>query len=340
MSNPMKIYDNFELKSKNSFGISAKCEQFIELETVEDILESVQKNWFKEPFLILGGGSNILFTQDFFGRVFQPCFYGIREIKSTEKEIFVEIGAAESWDDVVKYCVDNNYGGAENLSGIPGWAGSSAVQNIGAYGVEIKDIIFKVKGFFIENGKPFEFHVNECHYAYRDSIFKHELKNKAMITSVIYKLDKRLRFNVSYHSLVEEFEKNRLEINLKNIRQTILNIRNSKLPNPEETGNAGSFFKNPVIERKQAESLKADYPQLVIYPVSENQVKLAAGQLIDLCGLKGFQIGGAVVHEKQALVLVNMNQATGQDVVQLAQHIQAEVSKKFAVGLESEVIWV
>ena len=336
----MKVYDNFDLKSKNSFSIPAKCKQFIELETEEDIIESIQRNWFQEPFLILGGGTNILFTQDFSGRVFHPFFYGIQDLKSTEKEVFVEVGASELWDDVVKYCMANNYGGAENLSGIPGWVGSSAVQNIGAYGVEIKNVIESVKGYNLKTANPIEILAENCAYGYRDSIFKHQFKQQICITSVVYKFQKNPEINLSYKSLKDEFQKSGLEINIKNIREIVLQIRDSKLPNPEKTGNAGSFFKNPVIERKQAEVLKTDYPQLITYHVSENQVKLAAGQLIEWCGLKGFQIGGVAVHQNQALVLVNIKQATGKDVVQLAKHIQTEVYRKFAVCLESEVIWV
>lgn len=336
----MKIYTNYNLKYNNTFGLSAKCTEFISIENIDDIIQSIKLQKFKLPFFILGGGSNILLTHDFQGTIFQSDLKFINIVNENEDKLFIEVGSGIIWDDFVLYCIQKNYGGTENLSGIPGYAGSAGVQNIGAYGVEVKDIIKSVKGINLDNGNFVEFNNQECQYGYRDSIFKHQLKNKIFITSIIFQLQKNPIINLSYKSLKEEFSKRQCSNDIQNIRDCVLEIRNSKLPDPKKTGNAGSFFKNPIIDKEIFNNLMQTYPNLIHYPISEEKVKLAAGQLIDLCGLKGFRMKDAAVHNKQSLVLINLGNATGEDIVNLSLYIQKKVFEIFKIKLEPEVIFL
>jgi len=257
-------------------------------------------------------------------------------VEETLEHIFVKAGAGENWDTFVDYCVQNDWGGIENLSLIPGSVGSSPVQNIGAYGVEIKDVIFQIKAFEIESGKDIWFMNSQCKFDYRYSVFKEALKGKIIIYEVVFKLNKIPELNTSYGAIEDEL-KSFDKINMHNLRQAIINIRRSKLPDPEEIGNAGSFFKNPFVKNEFAEELKSKYNTMPVYPVDEIKSKLAAGWLIDQCGLKGYRNGDSGVHQNQALVLVNYGNAKGKEIYDLAKMIQQKVFEKFAVILEPEV---
>lgn len=331
------IEKNANLKSYNTFGLEVKTSELAicpDLNSVVEIVNDLIKK--PRPHLVLGGGSNLLFAKDFKGLVIHPTIAEISKIKEDDNHVWLEAGAGVEWDNLVEYCVDRNWYGLENLSYIPGNVGASPVQNIGAYGVEAKDCIETVKGIFLENAQFFTMQKQDCRFDYRYSIFKDELKNKVIITSVIYRLNKQCDLNLSYGPVKDEGLK-RGKITLKTLRQTIIDIRKSKLPEPSETGNAGSFFKNPVITKDQYEKLLDTYPNIPGYTVSDSQVKVPAGWLIDTAGWKGKSIGGAAVHEKQALVLVNKNNAGASDIINLAKAIIDDIKLNFYIQLEPEV---
>jgi len=289
--------------------------------------------------LHIGSGSNLLFLKDFEGVVLHSA---IKDITGTREDVdsaYLEVGSGVVWDDLVAYCVLNGLGGIENLSLIPGEVGASAVQNIGAYGVEVQDIILEVNAVEIETATVRTFSNEECHYGYRSSIFKNELKGKYIITSVLFRLDKKPKFKLNYQHLEEEVLKCG-EVNLQTIRQTIIAVRESKLPDPKVLGNAGSFFMNPIIAKTLFVSLQEKYPNIPHYVVSETEEKVPAGWLIDQCGWKGKQIGRAGVHDKQALVLVNLGGATGAEIVHLAEQIQSSVKETFGIELRPEVNYI
>lgn len=336
----MLIKYNFSLLSYNTFGIDAKADYFIEYNSVNDLLSVLQSEIVKSNKLLhIGGGSNLLFLSDFNGVVLHSAIQSIDIVNETHANIFLEVGAGVIWDDFVAYCVENGWGGVENLSLIPGEVGASAVQNIGAYGVEVQDVIVDVKGVEIQSCTPKLFSVEDCNYGYRDSIFKNEQKGNYIITSVVFKLEKSPVFKLNYQHLEEEVLKCG-SVNLKNIRNTIIAVRESKLPDPKVFGNAGSFFMNPVISKKQFLALQKKYPNIPHYFVSETLEKVPAGWLIDQCGWKGKQIGNAGVHDKQALVLVNRGGATGAEIVYLAEQIQVSVNEKFGIDLHAEVNYI
>jgi len=324
----------------NTFGIDVKADFFIEYYSVEDLQTVLQSEIVKSnKILHIGGGSNLLFLTDFKGVILHSSISSIKKIKETENSIYLEVGSGVVWDDFVAYCVVTGWGGVENLSLIPGEVGASAVQNIGAYGVEVQDVIVAVNIVEIESAQPQMFSVNECKYGYRESVFKNELKGKYIITSVVFKLDKLPVYKLNYQHLEAEVLKCG-EVNLQNIRNTIISIRDSKLPDTKVLGNAGSFFMNPVISKEHFFSLQQNYPNIPHYYVSEIEEKVPAGWLIDQCGWKGKQIGNAAVHDKQALVLVNKGGATGAEIVYLAEQIQASVNEKFGIGLHAEVNYI
>ncbi len=338
----MIISENFSLKQYNTFGFDVKTELFIEIETENDVLELYKSNLLNNrKFIIIGGSSNILFTDNFPGIVVYVNNKGVNIDLHEENFVHISANAGEVWSDFVDKMVDENFGGAENLSLIPGFCGSSAVQNIGAYGVEVCDIIESVRYFNLENGCFETILAADCKFGYRDSIFKHGLKNRAIITSVTYRLTKNHKIINSYSALNQELIRNNI-INptIKDISETIKGIRNSKLPDVTKIGNAGSFFKNPYISIDEFNVLKEKYPQLTAYKIDENTMKLAAGQLIELCGWKGKRIGNVGVHELQALVLVNYGNGTGKDIVSLSNSIIADVRNKFNVTLVPEVIFI
>ena len=290
--------------------------------------------------LHIGGGSNLLFASDYEGLILHSAIKGYTVVKETEEEVEVRVGAGEVWDDFVAYTVANGWYGAENLSLIPGEVGASAVQNIGAYGVEAKDLIVSVDTFGLETGEERRFMREECRYAYRESVFKQELKGKYAVTFVTYRLKKHPVFHLEYGNIRAELEKQGCQVDLENVRRIIIAIRQAKLPDPKVLGNAGSFFMNPVVPKMQFEALLAQYPDMPHYPVDDAHVKIPAGWMIDRCGWKGKRVGHAGVHEKQALVLVNCGGATGKEVMHLAEEIVASVRERFGVTIRPEVNYI
>ncbi len=333
------IFKNIPLGKYNTFGLNYKAEFMIQIETEEEATDIFHKNnTLKKPLLILGGGSNILFTSDYRGTILYPQIGGMKVEKEEADNgyIIVSAGAGVNWDDFVAWSVNEGFGGIENLSLIPGKAGATPVQNIGAYGVEVKESILRVKTINISDGSVRIFRNDECAFGYRNSIFKNSEKGKYLVTRVYYKLSVKPLLNLSYESLKEEVNKLG-ETTLKNVRQAVINIRRSKLPDPEITGNAGSFFKNPVVKNSVAEVLQNEFPGMPVYRDTEGYSKLASGWLIDQCGWKGKRYGDAGVHEKQALVLVNYGKATGIEIYGLSEDIKKSVLDKFGIRLEREV---
>ena len=329
----MKDLSNYSLLAHNTFGIEARCSRFLEYSTVEEAQEIALL--LKSPYLLIGAGSNLLLTGDFDGMVVHSALRGIEKIDATH----VRCGSGEVWDDVVAWCVAHALYGAENLSLIPGEVGASAVQNIGAYGAEVKDFISSIEAVEIGTGKLCSFSREECKYGYRDSRFKHEWKNRYLITHVTYQLsiDSSLQ-RLDYGNIRSELEHRGInQPTPLELRQVVIDIRNSKLPDPKVMGNAGSFFMNPVVERSKYEELLRMYPQMPHYYIDENHEKIPAGWMIDQCGWKGRSLGPAGVHDRQALVLVNRGGATGADIVALCQRIQHDVREKFGIEIHPEV---
>lgn len=324
----------------NTFGIDVKADFFIEYESASDLQDVLKSEIVRNNrTLHIGGGSNLLFMHDFKGVILHSAIHSIQKIREDTDSVYLEVGSSVNWDDFVGYCVENGWGGVENLSLIPGEVGASAVQNIGAYGVEVKEVIVEVNTVEIETAGFKAFMNEDCRYGYRDSIFKNELKGKYIITSVLFRLNKNPEFRLKYQHLEDEVIKSGA-LNLSNIRKTIIHIRESKLPDPKITGNAGSFFMNPVIPKEQFLALQVLYPQIPHYFDSETSEKIPAAWLIDQCGWKGKHIGNAGVHEKQALVLVNLGGATGAEIVYLAEQIQHSVKVKFGIELKPEVNYI
>lgn len=335
----MEFKENYSLKNLNTFGINAYCRYFSEFDNTENLKNALEHQLSKNnKKLILGGGSNILFTKDFDGVVLKNNISGIEKIKEDENHVYIKAGAGVNWHSFVQYCIENNLAGVENLSLIPGNVGASPMQNIGAYGVEVKDVIESVHGIFTEDLKEFSLSNIDCNFAYRESIFKHELKNKAIITHVIYRLNKTPKFNTSYGAIEQELDKMGIkDLSIKAISDAVCNIRKSKLPNPSEIGNAGSFFKNPTVDKTTFEKLKNNFVDIPNYPQDDGNIKLAAGWLIEQCGWKGFRNDDYGVHKLQALVLVNYGNAKGGDIYRLSEDILKSVIEKFGVTLEREV---
>jgi UDP-N-acetylmuramate dehydrogenase len=335
----MKILENHSLKKLNTFGIDASARYFAEFSNLQDIQEIFSDAKFsKSNRLILGGGSNLLFTKDFDGIVLKNNLKGIELIKEDADFYYVKSAAGEVWHEFVLHCIKNNYAGLENLSLIPGNVGASPMQNIGAYGVEIKDCFYELEAFHIEDKSLQTFNNAQCKFGYRESVFKRELKNQFIITSVTFKLRKKALFNTSYGAIETELQAMGVkEKNIQAISQAVCNIRSSKLPNPAEIGNAGSFFKNPEVVKGKYLFLKNQYPTIVGYDLENGNVKLAAGWLIEQCGWKGKIVGDAGVHKLQALVLVNYANANGNEIFKLSQKVMDSVKEKFGVELEREV---
>lgn len=332
------IRSNFSLLHYNTFGIDETAQLFFSFTTINELAEFLTNNFRKDrPFFVLGGGSNVLLTKPFAGTIIHPENTGIDIIEETDTEVFVKVAAGEIWDDFVQWAVEHNLHGVENLSYIPGCVGASPVQNIGAYGAEAKDSIYQVECLSVADVKKRIFNNAECKFGYRDSIFKHDEAGKYIVTHVVFRLLKHAPFNLEYGSLQNI---DAATATLQTVRDTIIEIRKSKLPDPKEIGSAGSFFKNPIISNEQAELLKITYPNMVTYPASDGFTKIAAGWLIDSLGLKGFSIGGAQVHPKQALVLTNKGCATSSDVVSLAKHIQQQVLDTYRITISPEVIYL
>ena len=338
----MKDFKNYSLKEHNTFGIDAKCKRYLEFETDAEAIEVAEiLRESRMPYIIIGGGSNLLLTKDFDGIVVRSGIKGYQfeesEVGSQEAEVRMTCGSGEVWDDMVAKSIEAGYYGMENLSLIPGDVGASAVQNIGAYGVEVKDVIHAVRGWRISTRSPFVLRNEDCHFGYRSSIFKTELKGDCIITDVIFRLSKKEAYNVSYKGLADELQKEDLPLSLPRVADAVIAVRNSKLPDIRHYGCAGSFFKNPIVEKEVFDALMLKFPGLISYPAGEGRVKMAAGQLIDLAGMKGVRDGDVGVWPKQALVIVNYGNATGQEVVAFYQKVQEKVMDRFGIRIEPEV---
>lgn len=330
------------LQSYNTFGINVVAENFATFDTVESLQELLKSPVYtsakKDSILILGGGSNILFTKNVEGLVLYNQIKGMQVIHEDEHHAFVKVGAGEHWHDFVLFCLTHSLAGAENLALIPGSVGASPMQNIGAYGAEIKDIFYSLEAVDRDTYSIVTFSNNDCAFGYRESVFKNKYKNQFIITNVVYKMNKKPTFNVEYGAIKQELSKMGVqELSINAIAQAVINIRTQKLPNPAEIGNAGSFFKNPEISSEQFSTLKKEFSNIVGYDLRNGNVKLAAGWLIEACGWKGYRKADAGCHALQALVLVNYGHATGLEIQHLSEEIIASVLAKFSVKLEREV---
>jgi UDP-N-acetylmuramate dehydrogenase len=330
--------EHFPLKEHNTFGIEAFAKYFISI-TSENQLIEVLKTHHSEPLFILGGGSNLLLTKDIDALVLQINLKGIQKVKETESEVWVAAAAGENWHEFVLWTLEHNYGGLENLSLIPGNVGTTPIQNIGAYGVEIKDTFESCAAVDIHTFEKKVFSKEDCHFAYRESIFKNEAKGQFIITNVTFKLSKtNHQLHTGYGAIEAELAKNSIEKpTIQDVSRAVIAIRESKLPNPKELGNSGSFFKNPIISKHDFEKIQKAHPEVPFYVVNENDVKVPAGWLIEHAGFKGKRFGNTGIHKNQALVLVNYGGAKGEEVWALAQKIQATILENFNIKIEVEV---
>ncbi len=334
----MQILENISLKSFNTFGINANAKYFAELVTEDDVLSFLSIHHpDRDPVLILGGGSNILFSKDFEGTIAKISTKGIELIDEDHDSVVISANAGEGWDDVVKYCVDQGWGGLENLSLIPGNAGTSPVQNIGAYGVEMKEVLHSVEAIHLETHEKKLFTPGECKLDYRDSVFKGPLKGQYMILKVAFRLLKKPVLNLGYANIREEMEIMNIDHpDIHSVREAVIRIRRRKLPDPAEIGNAGSFFKNPVISEERFIELKDKFPAIVFY-TQRKEHKIPAAWLIEQCGWKGKRFGDVGVHVNQPLVLVNYGNASGNEILDLARRIRESIFERFEILLEQEV---
>lgn len=339
----MQIQENISLRPYNTFGLDARARFFTSCNNSDELVDILE---FKKdlPMLILGGGSNILLTGDFNGLVVKNEIKGITELHEDSEYVYVKAGAGENWHEFVMYCIERNWAGLENLSLIPGNVGASPMQNIGAYGVELEELFWDLEAFHIRDRRFITFTASDCEFGYRDSVFKKKYKDQFVILSVTLRLRKHPRFNTSYGVIEQELEKMGVkELSIRAISDAVTRIRSSKLPDPKQTGNAGSFFKNPIVSRAQYESLRKAFPEIISYENPDGSAKLAAGWLIEHCGpekgvsWKGFRRGDAGCHAKQSLVLVNYGNASGLEIYHLSEDILKSVQQKFNVTLEREV---
>jgi UDP-N-acetylmuramate dehydrogenase len=333
----MQFRENFSLKSYNTFGVEAKCRSFAEVQTDDELIQLISSlTHDNSPYMLLGGGSNILFTSDYDGTVIKIATLGKTVVSETAEEIFIKAAAGENWDAFVASCVENGWGGLENLSLIPGNVGTGPVQNIGAYGAEIKDVISEVEAFDIGLLQKRIFSQAECDFSYRSSIFK-ITPTAFIILNVTFHLSKKPLLNLGYSDIHDELKSMGVTTpDLRSVRDAVCSIRRRKLPDPAKIGNSGSFYKNPVITKEHLLLLKEKHPDIVSFPYRDD-VKLAAAWMIDQCGWKGYRKGDAGVHERQPLVLVNYGNATGGEILSLAREIQDDIQKKFGIWLETEV---
>ncbi|MCO6162497.1 UDP-N-acetylmuramate dehydrogenase [Flavobacterium sp. NRK F7] len=327
---------DFSLQPFNTFGINALAKQFVAVHSKEELATVLQNH---NDIFILGGGSNMLLTKNIDKLVVHVDLKGIEIVDTNDDFVWVKAQAGENWHQFVLYCIEKNYGGLENLSLIPGNVGTTPIQNIGAYGVEIKDTFFCCEAMEIATQKLVTFDKESCAFGYRESIFKNELKNQYIITSVTFKLTKKNhKLNTSYGAIEEELAKQNISNpSLKEVSNAVIAIRQSKLPDPKELGNSGSFFKNPIVSKQIYEQVKLKYPNMPHYPVSETEVKVPAGWLIEQAGFKGKRFGDAGIHKNQALVLVNYGTATGTEILEVAQNIQKTILEQFGISIEAEV---
>lgn len=333
----MDVLECESMKSRTSFGIEAKARYYGELSSLEDALFVVSSSSYASiPKLVLGGGSNMLFCSDYDGMVLKPVMKELVVEQYASDYVIVRVGAGVVWDDFVSYCVDNEFYGVENLSFIPGNVGASPVQNIGAYGVEVRQVIYGVEAVDMVSGRFVCFTNAECEFGYRDSVFKNDLKGRYIVVAVRFRLGKKASYSIDYKDIKGRL-KDKANISLRLIRDTIIEIRKEKLPDPCVLGNAGSFFKNPVVSEDKIRDMSIGYPSIPVYRQADGSVKVAAGWLIEKAGWKGFRRGDAGVHDRQALVLVNYGKASGREIASLASEIQASVLRMFDVMLEPEV---
>ena len=336
----MRIEQNYSLLKHNTFGLDVKTNYFVEYETETDLQKLLRDEFFfSQRFWHIGQGSNLLFLSDFDGIIVHSAIQGIEKIMEDERSVWLKTGAGNDWDSFVAYCVKNGWGGLENLSLIPGEVGASAVQNIGAYGAEVSERIEEVHAYSLETGEKQIFSNAECNYSYRNSFFKQpENKGKYYVTHVVFKLSKQPEFRLDYGNIREYTAEK--PVSLQTVREAVIAVRKSKLPDPKKTGNAGSFFMNPYIYKEHFQRLKKLYPDIPCYPVSEEMVKVPAAWLIEQCGMKGKTAGGAAVHEKHALIIINKGNATGQEIASLAEEIRKAVKEKFDIELQPEVNYI
>lgn len=335
----MNIIANYPLLKLNTFGVDVKAKYFVSINTVNELIELTKTKVFKElQLLILGGGSNILFTKDFDGLVILNSIKGKEIIDQTQESIFLKIGAGENWHELVMYTVDNGWGGIENLSLIPGNTGTAPMQNIGAYGVEIKETFVELEALEISSGKIVKFNNSDCEFGYRESVFKNKMKNQYIIVNITLELKKNPVLNINYGDVKAILESQNINNpSIKQVSDAIISIRQSKLPDPKIIGNSGSFFKNPIVSLNQLELIKKKYPNVVNYKINENEFKIAAGWMIERAGWKGKKFNNYGVHEKQALVLVNYGLANGMEIFNLSEEIILDIKDKFGIKLEREV---
>ena len=335
----MNIIENYPLLKLNTFGIDVKAKYFVSINTVNELIELTKTKVFKDlRLLILGGGSNILFTKDFDGLVILNNIKGKEIIDQTQQSIFLKIGAGENWHELVMYTVDNGWGGIENLSLIPGNTGTAPMQNIGAYGVEIKETFIELEALEISSGKIVKFNNSDCEFGYRESVFKNKMKNQYIILNITLELKKNPVLNINYGDVKAILESQNIKNpTIKEVSNAIISIRQSKLPDPKKIGNSGSFFKNPIVSLNQLELIKKKYPNVVNYKINENEFKIAAGWLIERAGWKGKKFNNYGIHEKQALVLVNYGLANGMEIFELSEKIILDIEDKFGITLEREV---
>jgi UDP-N-acetylmuramate dehydrogenase len=334
-----QIQQNIPLRQYNTLGIDTVARYFAAFNSVNELGDLIENNPNTGiPPLIIGGGSNMLFKNNVNGLVLKNDIPGLSIVKEDADHVYIKAGAGEVWHKFVQYCLQHNFAGVENLSLIPGCVGASPMQNIGAYGVEIKEIFEELEAFHVHDKTVQVFKAADCAFGYRESVFKRKLRNQYVILNVTYRLNKMPTLNISYGAIEQELERMGVQnVTIQAVSQAVINIRTSKLPDPAKIGNAGSFFKNPSVDVTFYEQLKKDYPHLVGYPNGDGTVKLAAGWLIEQSGWKGYRRGDAGVHEKQALVLVNYGHATGQDIYNLSEDVMKSVHDKFGVELEREV---
>lgn len=336
----MQIYENYSLLKHNTFRLDVKTRWFVEYESEDDLQKLLRDEYFfSQSFRHIGQGSNLLFLGDYDGVIVHSGIKGIEILKEDDECVWLKAGASENWDALVAYCVGQEWGGIENLSLIPGEVGASAIQNIGAYGVEVSDCIAEVHARHLSTGEKRVFSNEECRYSYRHSFFKEE-ENQGLyfITHVVFRLSKKPVYHLHYGNIKKQLEGK--DIHLQSIRETVMAIRREKLPDPDLQGNAGSFFTNPYICIAHYEGLKKKYPGMPHYPVNDEAVKIPAAWLIERCGLKGKTVGGAAVSEKQPLVIINQHNATGNDIALLAEEVRRTVHEQFKIELQPEVNYI
>lgn len=334
----MEIKYHFSLKNYNTFGIEANAKEFVAVHSIEELETVLAENISKRKF-ILGGGSNMLLTKDIDALVIHIDLKGKKIVEENDDFVWVESQAGENWHEFVMWTIDNDFGGLENMSLIPGNVGTTPVQNIGAYGTEIKDTFVSCSAMKIDTMEMRSFRNSECNFGYRESIFKNEIKDQYIITSVIFKLTKRNhKINISYGDITRELDKLNIKTpTLKDVSNAVITIRQSKLPDPKVLGNSGSFFKNPILLKSEFNKIHKKFPEMKYYEISETEVKVPAGWLIEQAGFKGLRFGDAGIHKNQALVLVNYGNATGQEILNVSKDIQETIFKKFGIHIEAEV---